>query len=603
MWILRRIGLCLVLLLALGVALGAHTWWFKPLRLSWFYDRVFFQELLRSPMTLSSLRLLDGSGLAWYSDRWDDFSPAAKDAEQARLHASEAIFRSYDPSALKGVDKVSWQVADYQYKEQLAQEKWRWVGYPVNPLFGLQSYLPSFLMNTHTVQSEADARDYIRRLQGLAPAFTQALDDMRQRDQKGWQPQRFAVDKTLAQMRDFIQPAPAQHPLVLSLQTSLRALPKLKPETVDALTAQAKQAVEQQVYPAYRQLIAHFEILARKDLNNDGAWHWRDGDAYYADAIRRHTTTRYSAEQIHQTGLQEVARIGKEIDAILATQELPEGSRAEKIKALAARPEQRYPDTDAGRDAILRDYQAIIDEANAKLGLYFGMRPQTRVEVRRVPAFAEKTAPGGYYEMPSLDGSRPGMFFANLAKVEGTPKFSMRSLAYHEAIPGHHFQIALQMKMEGLPFFRRASSFTAYVEGWALYAERLAWEIGLEAAPLDNLGRLQAEMFRAVRLVVDTGLHAKRWTREQAIAYMVQETGMSENEVTIEIERYLVDPGQALAYKTGMMKILELREWSRQQLGNTFKLSEFHDVVLGTGAVPLDVLESVVRDWVASRKV
>jgi uncharacterized protein (DUF885 family) len=220
--------------------------------------------------------------------------------------------------------------------------------------------------------------------------------------------------------------------------------------------------------------------------------------------------------------------------------------------------------------------------------------------VRQVPAFSEKTAPGGYYQPPSLDGDRPGVFFANLYKVEGTPKFTMRTLAYHEAIPGHHVQIALQMKMEDLPFFRRASGFTAYVEGWALYAERLAWEMGLQKEPLNDLGRLQAEMFRAVRLVVDTGLHAKRWSREQAIDYMVQQTGMAENEVTVEIERYLVMPGQALAYKVGMMKILELRAYAQSKLGDRFNLKDFHRVVLSQGAVPLDVLEQVVREWASN---
>ena len=224
------------------------------------------------------------------------------------------------------------------------------------------------------------------------------------------------------------------------------------------------------------------------------------------------------------------------------------------------------------------------------------------VRVQRVPEFAEKTSPVGYYQMPSLDGDRPGTFFTNLHKIESTPKFGMRTLAYHEAIPGHHLQIALQMKLDNLPFFRRAADFTAYIEGWALYAEQLAWELGLQSDPFNNLGRLQAEMFRAVRLVVDTGMHAKRWSREQAIAYMVRETGMDESEVTVEIERYLIDPGQALAYKVGMMKILSLRQWAQDQLGPRFKLADFHEVVLSNGAVPLDVLDHLVREWVASQK-
>jgi uncharacterized protein (DUF885 family) len=223
------------------------------------------------------------------------------------------------------------------------------------------------------------------------------------------------------------------------------------------------------------------------------------------------------------------------------------------------------------------------------------------MKVRRIPEFKEKTAPGAYYQQPSIDGSRPGMFFANLYDIKATPKYSMRTLAYHEGIPGHHFQIAIAMELEGMPLFRRMSPFTAYTEGWALYTERLAWDLGFQDDPFDNIGRLQAELFRAVRLVVDTGIHHKRWTRQEAIDYMVANTGMAQSDVVSEIERYIVMPGQATSYKVGMMKILELREKVKSSLGDKFDLRDFHDVILKNGAVPLDILTRLVDQYIADK--
>jgi uncharacterized protein (DUF885 family) len=314
------------------------------------------------------------------------------------------------------------------------------------------------------------------------------------------------------------------------------------------------------------------------------------------------TTLDLSAREIHEIGLAEVERIGREMDAILRAEGLTEGTIGERVQQLAKRPDQLYPDTEAGREQILADYQAILDEIDPAMDKYFNLRPETGVEVKRVPEFAEETSAGAYYQRPSLDGKRKGTFFANLRDVSEVPKFGMRTLAYHEGIPGHHFQIAITQQLEGIPMFRRLVPFTAYSEGWALYTERLAWEIGFQDDPLDNLGRLQAEMFRAVRLVVDTGMHHKRWTREEAIDYMLANTGMGEGEVEAEIERYLVMPGQALSYKVGMMKILELRERARRELGEDFSLPEFHDQVLGNGALPLTLLERVVDDWIESKR-
>ena len=290
------------------------------------------------------------------------------------------------------------------------------------------------------------------------------------------------------------------------------------------------------------------------------------------------------------------------MDRILTGAGYTEGTRGERMRKLATSPAQLYPDSDEGRAEILADYQAIIDDVTAGLDAYFATKPKAKVAVKRVPPFAEKTAPGAYYYPPPLDASRPGTFFANLRDVSETPKYGMRTLAYHEAVPGHHLQIAIARELTGLPIFRSVVPFTAFAEGWALYAEQLAWEAGYEKNPLDNLGRLQAEMFRSVRLVVDTGLHSKRWTREQAIDYMMTNAGMPEAAVVTEIERYLVNPGQALAYKVGMIKILELRERAKTALGSKFDIREFHDEVLRNGAMPLPVLERVIDAYLARKK-
>jgi len=300
--------------------------------------------------------------------------------------------------------------------------------------------------------------------------------------------------------------------------------------------------------------------------------------------------------------LSEVARIGREMDAILKSKGLSDGSIGERVQKLASDPAQRFPNTSEGKLAMLARYQAILNEVNGGLGDAFKVRPKLGVEVKAVPEFAQATSPGAYYQPGSFDGTRPGVFFANMRDPGETPKFAMRTLAYHEGIPGHHFQVTVQQELKGVPFFRRVLPFTAYAEGWGLYAERLAWELGFEKDPLDNLGRLRDEMLRAVRLVVDTGIHSKHWSLDQAVVYMMENTGMGKADVTAEIKRYFVAPGQALAYKAGMLKILELRARAQQALGPRFKLSEFHDQVLTHGGMPLSLLEQIVNGWIDQKK-
>ncbi|MEO0811860.1 MAG: DUF885 domain-containing protein, partial [Myxococcota bacterium] len=333
---------------------------------------------------------------------------------------------------------------------------------------------------------------------------------------------------------------------------------------------------------------------------DDGVWKFPDGEKFYDLCLWQQTTTRTSADAIHKRGLEEVDRIQGEMLKILEEQgyEIEDGFAA-AMEQLSADEKHYFEDSDAGREAILERYRALIEEIEGKLEPWFRRRHKATVEVKRVPEFREKTAPGAYYNGPSLDGEEPGRFYANLYDMKATPRWGMRTLAYHEAVPGHHLQVSVNAELEGVPTFRRILPFTAFSEGWALYAERLAWEMGLESDPLDNLGRLQAELFRAVRLVVDTGIHRFKWSREKSIEYMVANLGNAPSDAEAEIERYIVNPGQATAYKVGMDFILGLRDKAKSKLGDAFDIRDFHDAVLENGSVPLSILEAQIDAYIA----
>jgi uncharacterized protein (DUF885 family) len=476
--------------------------------------------------------------------------------------------------------------------------------YPLNQLFGIQNEFPTFMATQHPVASVGEAEDYIARLNKAPAMVDQVMEGLLARERENIIPPTFVVEKVLKEMRAFVAAEPTKNILYTSLaeKFDLAGESAVNTSQRKALLRKTETAIRDEVYPAYGKFIAYYEKLLPKTTGNNGVWALPNGKAFYAYAVKMHTTTNMTPEQVHQLGLSEVARIESEMDAILRGEGLTLGSVGARVQGISKRPDQLYPDTDAGRAQIITDFQRIIDDIDQNLTPYFNVRPKMGVKVERVPAFREATAPGAYYNGPAFDGSRPGIFYINLRNTAEVAKFGMRTLAYHEAIPGHHFQIAIQQELTGVPIFRKVLPFTAYAEGWALYSERLAWEAGFQKAPLDNLGRLQAEMFRAVRLVVDTGLHEKRWTREQAIAYMLEKTGMPETDVVAEIERYLVMPGQALAYKVGMNKILELRDYAKTELGPKFDLKAFHDVVLTGGSMPMALLEQRVKQWVAKQK-
>lgn len=597
-WTFRPILLAVLL----ATLLVVHTLYFKPLRIGWFFERVFGEYALQDPELLGSLRMLP-RWLDWYSDDLTDASLAHQQALRAKLRDDLATLRSYDRDTLDEGTRLSYDMLDYFLAIQVEGDRFHQHNHPLNQLFGAQNELPTFLATQHPVASVKDGDNYVARLRKAPVKLRQVLEGVRRREQAGIVPPTFVVEKVLAEMRAFVAQPSRQNILYASLAEKIdKAQGAIDDAAGKRLLAGADAAITQQVYPVYRELIAYYEQLQPKTRGNHGVWALPDGAAFYAWSVKQHTTTDMTPDAMHALGLAEVSRIEAQIDTILRGEGLVEGTVGARVQALGKRPQQLYPDSDAGRTQILADFQAIIDEIDRGLDPYFDVRPEARVRVERVPAFREKTAPGAYYNAPAFDGSRPGIFYANLRNVAEVQKFGMRTLAYHEAIPGHHFQTTIQQQLTGVPTFRKVLPFTAFSEGWALYAERLAWEIGYQKQPLDNLGRLQAEMFRAVRLVVDTGMHHKRWTREQAIDYMRDRTGMPETDVVAEIERYLVMPGQALAYKVGMNKILSLRERAKTGLGAKFDLRRFHNLVLTGGDMPLMMLDKRVDAWIAQEQ-
>jgi uncharacterized protein (DUF885 family) len=582
-----------------------QTWYFKPLSVDWLYARSFLKFALDQPELLTELRILEPFGIRSHNARLTDASDAHGTLVYSRLKDDYATLHRYDASGYTGQQRLSYEIFEHFIGDHLRGERWRYHNYPVNQLFGVQSELPNLMTQAQQVNDATDAEHYIERLAAYPLKMDQVIESVRLREEKGIVPPKFVVEKVIDQIEGFVAPGAHGNTLTVNFREKLDKIPQtgLDAPARAALLARVEERVATRVIPAYRKLAAYLETLRPQATRNDGAWALPDGDEFYQYRVESDTTTTMTADEIHELGLREVDRIGSDMDRILAEAGYTKGTRSERMRALSTSPQQIYPDTDQGRAEILKDYQSIIDEISAGLDPWFGIKPKARVAVIRVPPFAEKTAPGAYYNPPPLDGSGPGRFYANLGIIGETPKYGMRTTAYHEAVPGHHLQIAIAQQVEGLPFFRKIVPFTAYAEGWALYAEQLAWEAGFEKNPLDNLGRLQAEMFRAVRLVVDTGLHRKRWTREHAIDYMVANTGMPESAVVVEIERYLVAPGQALAYKVGMLKILELRERAKSALGGQFDIREFHDEVLKNGAMPLSVLERVIDAYIARRKV
>ncbi len=598
--ILKWTGIGLLVVLLAGGSFLAHEWYAdKPFFANNFYNRSFLKFVLESPEQLTSMGMLDSIGIKGHNAEWDDASIAAGDRQFEFLQETMASMALFEDDELSEDELISKKIVMELLGDPEEQRRFRFHGYPVNQISGLMISLPRFLDTFHRVETPEDADHYVARLSKLDTKLDQAMEGLVRREELGIIPPTFVIDKSLEIMSNFIGQPATENVLYVSFRDKLEEAEEIDGAAMASYLAQAEAEIQNTVYPAWQGYIEYFTALRARSTTDAGVWKFPDGEAFYASQLENTTTTEMSADEIHRIGLEEVDRIQGEMLDILEGQGYDRAlGFTALINAVAEEDRFYYPDTDEGREQILADYRTIIEEIEAGIMSAFHSKPSAPIEVRRVPAFSEKTAAGAYYNGPSMDGSRPGIFYANLYDIRATPKYGMRTLAYHEAVPGHHFHIATQRELEGVPMFRTQIGFTAYSEGWALYAERLAWEMGFQEDPWDNLGRLQAELFRAVRLVVDTGIHAKRWTREEAIDYMRTNTGIAESDVVAEIERYIVWPGQATAYKVGMMEILRLREEAQTALGERFDIRDFHEVILKKGAMPLWLLRDRVEAWV-----
>lgn len=598
-WLL---SLFLVAVLILGVFV-VNAVYFRPWSINIFYEKVFVRVLFENPELLTAIGLVERMGIRSHSGQLGDVSPQKQMADMERSKRDLADLRAYPLASQSPSQKLSTRILDWFMSRIVEGERFQWHNYPVNQLFGIQNQMPSFLANTHRLFDAQDCDYYLQRLEALPRKYEQALEGLKLRESKGILPPKFVVERVLKEMNDFVATPAAENILASSFKT--RSL-KIKALT-DAQRADYQKRVEESVtknvYPAYQRFIAYFQGVLPKTTTDDGVWKLPDGEAFYAHMLKQNTTTTLNPREIHDIGLAEVARIEGEMRVILDAQGHTGGTVGEWMNQLGKDPRFVFSNDDKGRVEAIAEYNRIIKDALERSKKIFRAIPKAPVEVRRIPEFKEKTAPGAYYEGASLDGTRPGVFYANLRDMGEVSKWGMRTLSYHEAVPGHHFQIATAQEIKGVPQFRKLIPFTAYSEGWALYTEWLAKESGwYEGDPYGDLGRLQAELFRAVRLVVDTGIHSQRWTREKAIAYMLEKTGMGEKDVTSEIERYIVMPGQACAYKVGMLRMQALRKKAQAELGDRFDQRDFHTTLLENGAMPLEILEEQVKEYIARKK-
>ena len=601
--IVRRAGLTVAVLLLLAGSFAAHEWYAKPFFINNFFNRVFIQYIWDKPEMLTGMGILEQFGMKGHNAKWDDDTEAASDKDYRFLLDVMATLDEYDETKLIEAEILSVKVLKELLGNPEDDRRYRYHDYPVNQLFGLQNSIPRFLDTFHQVNSSEDAEHYISRLSKIGVKMEQNMEGLLIRENMGIVPPTFVIDKSVEIMKEFVAQPIEENVPYASFKGKLEKADEIAEADRTTFLASATTQIENVVYPAYQEYIDYFSGLRAKSNGDAGVWKLPEGKAYYNYLLRQHTTTDMTADEIHAIGVAEVKRIQTEMLEIFAAEGYDSSLGVKALfDELAEQERFYYPDTDSGRAQILEDYATIIDEIEAGISSVFNIKPKADIVVKRVPEFSEETAPGAYYNHPSRDGSRPGTFYANLFDIKATPKYGMRTLAYHEGVPGHHFQIAIQTELQGIPEFRKEFGFTSYSEGWGLYAERLAWEMGFQTNPYDNLGRLQGELFRAVRLVVDTGIHAKRWTREQAIDYMLANTGTAESDVISEIERYIVMPGQATAYKVGMMELLRLRNEAQEALGDKFDIRDFHDVILKDGALPLTALRELVMKYIAEKQ-
>ncbi len=535
-------------------------------------------------------------------NRWDDETPEFSEESYLQNQAwAVEMQEHFDYDALDPGARLSWRLFLYDAEQDHASWPFRDHYYVFDQFRAPHTQIPAFLINQHQVDSLQDARDYIARIRDVKRVMGEHVANFERAYEKGIHPPRWSYTQMIETAGNVISGAPFSaeppSPIMADVWKKVDALDLSAEETAD-LKRDAEAALRESLLPAYENLIAVFKRHLQTVDNTDGVWKLPDGDAFYAHLLRSYTTTQMSPQDVHALGLREVARIHVEMFEIQNEVNFT-GSRQEFFHFMRTDPRFFYSNDDAGRADYLRDATQMIDRMRERLPALFQTFPKAELDVRRVEPFRELSVGKAFYQRPALNGSRPGIFYANLSNMGEMPNYQMEALAYHEGIPGHHMQIAIAQELQGVPSFRRVGGHTAYTEGWGLYSEYVPKEMGFYEDPYSNFGRLAMELWRAARLVVDTGIHHKRWSREEAIAYLVENTPNPEEDCVAAIERYIVYPGQATAYKVGMNEILRLRHKAETALKENFHVGRFHDAVLAQGSVPLSILAELIDHWIA----
>lgn len=567
--------------------------------------------ITHQPALATSLNL-DSGEYGQYANRLPNYSLAGMQALQIDMHKAAEQLKALQSKNLSEKDRlhvaVNEVIARYYAGDKLFSGGYidTWGGhlpYVVNQISGPLIDIPNILKDQHGIASEKDATDYLKRLSAFATLTEQVRSKVADDANKGIMLPKPLFANTLGYLNNFTATAASEHPLVSSFADKLAVLASLDDKTKTVLVKQAANIVQSEIYPAFTKVSQDMQALEAKAPTKVGIWAQPNGEAFYQHEITYLADSTMTAEEIHNVGLAEVKRISEQMDGILKANGYTQGSVGERMQKLSEEPRFLFADSDEGREELLAFLRGEIKTIEEKALNLFSSLPPQAVEVKRIPKAVEAGAPGGYYNGPSLDGSRPGIFAINLKDMKAVPSFGLKTLTYHEAVPGHHFQIALNMLQTDIGLMRQNASFNGFIEGWALYSELVAYEMGMyENDPFGDLGRLQAEAYRAARLVVDTGLHHKRWTRQQAIEYFAEATGSAMSDVTSAIDRYIAWPGQALGYKLGMIKFVELRDKAKAELGDKFDIKAFHDLILLKGARPLSIVESDVDAWIAASK-
>ncbi|CAM4052213.1 DUF885 domain-containing protein [Pseudoalteromonas byunsanensis] len=563
-----------------------------------FFEEVFMRNVMRSPVYQTYM------GIKQDYDKWDDESEERQLEDLELAKQDLATLKSIDRSKLDASTQVSYDLMQQNLEDEIADFKWRYHDYPVNQMYGTHSTVPAFLINQHQITDQKDALAYISRLNGVTKVFDQLIEGLEVRAKKGIIAPKFVFPHVIESSKNIIKGAPFEAGDDSTLLADFkRKVDKLEIDEAEKtqLIAQATDALKVAVKPSYSKLINYLEQLEKRADERDGAWKFPDGETFYNTMLARTTTTDLTAKEIHEIGLAEVARIHDEMRAIKEKVGF-KGDLKAFMEFMKTDKQFYLPNTNEGKELYLTQAKELIDNMKSRLDELFIVKPKADMIVKRVEAFREKAAGKAFYQQPAPDGSRPGIYYANLYEMEAMPTYQMEALAYHEGIPGHHMQIAIAQELEGVPKFRKFGGYTAYIEGWGLYSELVPKEMGLYEDPYSDFGRLSMELWRACRLVVDTGIHAMKWTRQEGIDYYVNNTPNATSDGVKMVERHIVMPSQATAYKVGMLKILELRDSAKQELGDKFDIRQFHDVILKNGPVPLNVLERFVADWVASKK-